>query len=219
MQHTHKTQAGIFVLQETIRGGEKIYIYTHCFSTLPLQCCDSPQGQGITPQAVCFVPQQETFQTHTQSSSLATASEQRIEQLWQQALSDKFPNARAIKGSLVSTAVPPGKQGAPSGHQQHPPHSSCTAEVAGFNPALFSLSQLFPAQEPQITSGSFPLVAFPHMKAFRSFEHLARYRPIFCFPCADAEAHRSEGHVAGQRGTFRRATGFSEKWLAGQLGR
>lgn len=42
--------------------------------------------------------------------------------------------------------------------------------------------------------------------AFPSFEHLAACKPTFRFPCANAEARRKEGSVAGARGTVR-ATG------------
>lgn len=147
-QHTHETQAGTLVFQETARGKKKKKIHTHSSSTPPQQRSDSPQSRGITPpKAVCFVPQQETFQTHAQSSSLATAAKQHVEQLRQQALLDKFPTARAIKGSLLSTAVPPGKQrarwhAALTGHQQHPARSSCTVEGCWAQPnSPLTLSQ------------------------------------------------------------------------------
>lgn len=144
--HTRDTSRNSCLSRDSERKKKKIH--THSSSTPPQQRSDSPQSRGITPpKAVCFVPQQETFQTHAQSSSLATAAKQHVEQLRQQALLDKFPTARAIKGSLLSTAVPPGKQrarwhAALTGHQQHPACSSCTVEGCWAQPnSPLTLSQ------------------------------------------------------------------------------
>lgn len=165
------------------------------------------------------MPQQETLQTHTESSSLAIAAKQHIGQLGQQALSnfqmqELLREARSARwycqGSREHTGT---RHQLDTSTTLHVPAARQSA--AGLNLIPSAPSQPFSIQELQITSENFSLSAFPHRKAFPRFEDLANYKLIFSVSLVlMLEAHRSGGCVAGLRGTFR-ATGFSEKWLTG----
>lgn len=171
VQHRLKTQTEILAFQET--PGKKYFTYS--LSTPAQQCCDSPQHQALTPlTAACSVPQRKLLR-HMQGVPPARLL---IEQLQQ--LLHNFPNARGIKGSLVSRGFLPRKQRShwstePAGHELCPALSSCTAEGCWAQPhSPLILSQFRSCKQPWKV---FLLWYFHTWRLFLT-EHFCNYKPI-----------------------------------------